>query len=622
LIDFEVVFEVMRVCFASRSMMLQYTSMKRFAKFLALGLYVVMLLIGSTRSVAAQTVGIGDAVTAGATVGAYSSRSSLEKNVSKMVEAVVDATDKGVPSLNNNVDDTSLSWQTSFFLSIGGVSENSLALSNLTEEQKRIVYERYGGGAIGAVGTGIAALYTPPASSTTYIADLLHSAHIIPQAQAQGLGFAALDPILETWKVFRNVAYLFFVLIFLAIGFMIMFRQKIGGQTVVTAQQAIPGIIISLIFVTFSYAIAGFMIDIMYLLMYLLVGLFNPSQGTGILDHDIFGAIWRILIGEGEISSIFSSVGDAVGQLTGSFAGDLVGDLGDALGWLAGITAALVVGVAIVIAAFKIFFELLKTYISIIISVATAPVMLMLGAIPGQNNFFKWLKGLFGNLMVFPTVLMAFIIYDMFTQQQSASGGVGQGGFIPPFLPGRGAGNAIVTLVGIGILLVIPEIIKEVKKAFGAEGGIAETLAGAALSQAKEGLPLSSRVIGVGGLGAATSLGGAAWEFGRGIAGGKSFGDSLRLARGSYDPVTGQATGAQMYRTGANLGARAAGWASRITNANQPDVLNIITNPIDKAFNPEGFKRQELFELYEDANQRIQRERGGVGKPAIPHTEK
>ena len=38
----------------------------------------------------------------------------------------------------------------------------------------------------------------------------MESAHIIPKAQAQGLGFASLDPILEGWKQFRNVAYLFF----------------------------------------------------------------------------------------------------------------------------------------------------------------------------------------------------------------------------------------------------------------------------------------------------------------------------------------------------------------------------------------------------------------------------
>src|SRR5690606_25281628 len=92
-----------------------------------------------------------------------------------------------------------------------------------------------------------------------------------------GLGFSSLDPILDTWKAFRNVAYLFYVIMFLVIGFMIMFRQKISSQAVVTAQQALPKIIISLIAVTFSYALAGLMIDAMYLIMYLIVGLF-PSQ--------------------------------------------------------------------------------------------------------------------------------------------------------------------------------------------------------------------------------------------------------------------------------------------------------------------------------------------------------
>lgn len=395
----------------------------------------------------------------------FFNNTSVEENVDDTIDAVTQSETEGIPSHESFVDNNLLNVQTSSLIFVAGPPESATGEeSTLTEEQKRIVYKRYGGGAIGAVGNGIAALYTPPASSTTYVADLLRSAHIVPQAQAQGLGFASLDPILGTWKIFRNVAYLFFVVIFLIIGFMIMFRQKINGQTVVTAQQAIPGIIVSLIFVTFSYAIAGFMIDLMYLLMYLMIVLFNPPEGTAILDNNIFDAIWYILIGKGEGVSLFSSVSGAVENFTKAFTGNL-GAASGALGWLAGITAALVVAVAILIAAFKILFELLKTYVSIVLSIALAPITLMFGAIPGQNSFFKWLKRLVGNLLAFPVVLMTFI---------------------PPFLPGRGVSGAIVTLVGIGILLIIPEIIQQVKKAFGAEGGIVETLGGQMIQRTRE----------------------------------------------------------------------------------------------------------------------------------------
>ena len=122
----------------------------------------------------------------------------------------------------------------------------------------------YAHGLTDTLGDYIAYMYsTPPASTEVFIADLLDSANIVEPAYAQGLGFASLTPILGAWKIFRNVSYFFFIIAFLAIGFMIMFRQKIGGQTVVTAQQALPRIIISLLAVTFSFAIAGFLIDIM-----------------------------------------------------------------------------------------------------------------------------------------------------------------------------------------------------------------------------------------------------------------------------------------------------------------------------------------------------------------------
>jgi hypothetical protein len=110
------------------------------------------------------------------------------------------------------------------------------------------------------------------------------------------LGFSALDPILETWKSFRNLAYLFFVVIFLIIGFMIMFRTKVG-QAAITAQQAIPSVIVAMLAVTFSYAIAGFMIDIMYVVMYVLASYF--TEGSEIINGNIFGLVGLMFKGTG-----------------------------------------------------------------------------------------------------------------------------------------------------------------------------------------------------------------------------------------------------------------------------------------------------------------------------------
>ncbi len=349
----------------------------------------------------------------------------------------------------------------------------------LTEEQR--LARVGGGGASYGFMYLIGQMYQNPAASThTYVADLLESANIATPAYAQGLGFASLDPILELWKVFRNIAYMFFVVIFIVIGFMIMFRQKVGGQAAVTAQQAIPSIIVSLIFVTFSYAIAGFMIDMMYITMYLMVGIFDASGSNigQIIDYDIL-----------------SLMGQLYKPTAGNFAGniDIVTNLlagmveteaiAGALGVVGGLTLSLVLAVAVLIGTFKLFFELLRSYSSVIIEVVVAPLKLMLGAIPGNNAFKPWIKNIFGNLIAFPTVLFIVILFYQFTDLGDRT----DGGFMPPFLLGRGQSGAIATLMGLALILALPEIVKDVKKKAGASEGFGTMIQQAASARLSKG---------------------------------------------------------------------------------------------------------------------------------------
>ncbi|MFZ5376370.1 MAG: hypothetical protein ACOZAN_01725 [Patescibacteria group bacterium] len=392
---------------------------------------------------------------------------------------------------------------TSFFadltMRIVGVPEE--ATTAMSEDSKIALYRTYGKGAVGDVQTGLVAMYAHPAASTpVFLADILNSAHIVPTAQAQGLGFASLDPILEAWKVFRNVAYLFFVAIFLIIGFMIMFRSKISGQTVVTAQQAIPQVIVALITVTFSYAIAGVMIDVMYLVMYMIIGLFGGNKD--LIDMNIFQFGKTMLTGDGAAgTAVYSAVTDFASQLN-------LGSAGDVLGFVSGITLGFIVSIAILIGILRLFFDLLKTYVTIVLLVAFAPVFLMLGAIPGKNPFKDWISQLIGNLSAFPAVLLLLVVYNLIMDFDITTGG-----FMPPYLIGQGAGSALVTLVGVGILLAMPETIQEIKKALGAKEGIFSKLAQDAWKRAKDAPSTAKNVAWEGkgvpfGLGAKKIIGG------------------------------------------------------------------------------------------------------------------
>lgn len=66
----------------------------------------------------------------------------------------------------------------------------------------------------------------------------------------------------EIWSRSLNIVYVLYVLIFIIVGFMIMFRKKLQGNVTVTFSRALPNLIISLILATFSFAIVGFMMDL------------------------------------------------------------------------------------------------------------------------------------------------------------------------------------------------------------------------------------------------------------------------------------------------------------------------------------------------------------------------
>lgn len=364
-----------------------------------------------------------------------------------------------------------------------------------TENLQNSTVASKGSGLIPGTFSLISLMYANPvANSKTYVADVMDSAGLAPKAYAQGLGFASLNPVLNLWKAFRNISYFFFIILFIVIGFMIMFRQKIGGQAVVTAQQAIPSIIVSLVLVTFSYAIAGFMIDLMYLVMFMIVGLFGDAiiadtsitamDGNRLLDMNIlqltgtlFGSVWGSKpITEHLLGQILDSIG-AASQGTG---------LNQFVSLGGGMIISLVISLAVLIGAFRLFFELLKSYFSVVVGVVTAPIMLMVGAIPGKNVFWPWLKNIIGNLAAFPTVLLVLVLFLEFTKDADLAGTTG--GFMPPYLMGTGAAGIIGPLMGLATILALPEIVKKSKAALGAtDGGVFWELASAAANNAARG---------------------------------------------------------------------------------------------------------------------------------------
>lgn len=163
----------------------------------------------------------------------------------------------------------------------------------------------------------------PPASGITWVSKGLENAGLFPHVYAaQGLGFASISPLINLWKIFRDIAYMVLVVILIVIGFMIMFRMKLNPQTIITVENALPRIVISLILITFSFAIAGFLIDLMYVVIAISISVlsrnnnfFNATQFQNNYLNADFGTIFNSMFPSksplGGIAGFFS-VGQAM----------------------------------------------------------------------------------------------------------------------------------------------------------------------------------------------------------------------------------------------------------------------------------------------------------------------
>lgn len=123
----------------------------------------------------------------------------------------------------------------------------------------------------------------PPASGVMWVYSGLQKAGFIPKTYAAGgIGFYSIQPLAKVWATLRDVAYIILVLILITFGFMIMFRVKINPQTVISMENSIPRIVIALLMITFSFAIAGFLIDFMYIMIILVVALLGQAGGLDV----------------------------------------------------------------------------------------------------------------------------------------------------------------------------------------------------------------------------------------------------------------------------------------------------------------------------------------------------
>ena len=350
------------------------------------------------------------------------------------------------------------------------------------------------GGLLGTANQIAAATFTPAASGILYIAQLKNNFLGKPVYAANTTGFEGLSNIMNLWKMSRNIVYVLISLFFVILGIMIMLRVKISPQSVVTIQSALPKVVTTLILVTFSYAIAGLCIDLISFLQPFAISLLFDNLKNGAQEQDLFPTSWGDWSLTGLVSffqSLLSKVGltkapfaydrlvnanidtlmtmvsrlapNMMILLLGAFIGGIMGAMmANPVTFFAGaglgaIAAVVIVSVIILIYLIKLIFNLVKCYITILLSIIFAPFIIFMGIFPGsKEGFSKWLTTLIANLIVFPAVVLFLIIANILSE--NIHGGlwapqliVGQTWLLP----------LIFGIAAIGILSKLPTLIPE-----------------------------------------------------------------------------------------------------------------------------------------------------------------
>ncbi len=265
-------------------------------------------------------------------------------------------------------------------------------------------------------------LKTRPASGIQYVADTASKFHIIPEAKAQGIGFATLTPIQDIWRATRNISYALLILAFIAIAFMIMFRVRISPQAIISVQSVLPRLFSSVLLITFSYAIAGFLIDIAYLSAGAIGVAIKTAGGT--LSSESSTYLFTQLVQGNGLASIFVGMIILLIVITWAlFQGGGVVALGALLHGNIGaagvlFTIGVIVFLIIIFLIFillRIIWLLLKTVTITILLVLAGPIMILLGVFPNAGGFWGWFRALAANLAVYPTIfILTFLSHYFF----------------------------------------------------------------------------------------------------------------------------------------------------------------------------------------------------------------
>lgn len=298
-----------------------------------------------------------------------------------------------------------------------GIQYNILAGQVLLAGPGSLVGDPQIGGVLGhlALSTGTIIQNPPNIRTYAYLKSTISNNIFTPRtAFAQGKGGTDLfTEIQHLWRIIRNIAYTLSIVFIIAMGFLIMFRRKSDPRTVITFSTVLPKIVISLLLITFSYAISGLIVDSARVFKYTLdQTVLHPILSDAGLDHVPIEPFKLIVNIQNDYVPL-----SALDFVTGNFwrlkkSNVYLGGTG--------ITATLITTVLTIIAiivCFILFFTLVFRYASVVIQVIFSPLVFLWGSLPGQENTtVNWFKGMFVNIFSFPAIYFMVNISNYIAQ--------------------------------------------------------------------------------------------------------------------------------------------------------------------------------------------------------------
>lgn len=326
-----------------------------------------------------------------------------------------------------------------------------------------------------------------PASGINYTASILNKLGVqTANAQEGGFGFNSLQPLQGIWAVSRNAAYALMTLAVIGLAFMIMFRTKISPQASVTVQSAIPRIIVGLLLITFSFAIAGFVIDLAYVIQGVIAALFSQSnlvEAEGANAVYLFNRMNDVTTGFMAYGMIIVIIFLVLGAAATVIGGLATGGAAAVPIMIASMIVLLVVLLLFLIAVLKVFWLMLRTYVMILFHIIALPfAALGYVALPSGNSFMQLLKSLVGHVSVFVTISVVVMLSHLIFWNMSTWSSVGCQGCITesitnPYQSSIGTFGgtlgvpafssvdtaAISVFIGLVILLMAPSVANNVR---------------------------------------------------------------------------------------------------------------------------------------------------------------